>query len=244
MLGIIGGTGLNTFDEFELIEERRLDTPYGNPSTLCQIGRLNDTEICFLARHGQPHSIPPHAINYRANIYAMREIGVVRVLGINAVGGIHDHLAPGEIAIPDQILDYTYSRDHTFYDGSSPQLEHIDFTEPYSQPLRKALLCAAKSARINVLPGGTYAATQGPRLESAAEIIRIREDGGDMVGMTGMPEAALAREAGLEYASIAVSVNWAAGLCGLAPITMEQIKKALVSGMKNVHAVINELTKA
>jgi len=238
MDAIIGGTGLNSLLIIEGAQEILEDTKYGSPSGSLQVGKINGHDICFLARHGQPHNIPPHKINYRANISALVQMGVKRVIAVNAVGGIHSHLPPGGLAIPDQILDYTYGRNHTCYDGFDGALDHIDFTEPYTQGLREEILQAAEQAEVAILPGGTYAATNGPRLETAAEVIRIKQDGGDMIGMTGMPEASLARELGLEYACIAVSVNWAAGLHSLEPISMDDIHSAMAQGMQSVEAVI------
>lgn len=240
MYAVIGGTGLNNLPGIEETELKRADTRYGKPSGVLQVGKLNAVEICFLARHGQPHSIPPHKINYRANIAALKDAGVSAIIAINAVGGIHYQLGPSHLSIPDQVLDYTSNRDHTIYDGSDDVLDHIDFTEPYTQSLRKTLIACAKQAGKKVLPCGTYAATNGPRLESAAEVMKIKQDGGDMIGMTGMPEAALAREMGLDYACIAVSVNWGAGLHSLEPISMAAIETAMEKGMASVDAILAE----
>ncbi len=240
MYAIIGGTGLNNLPGIEETELKRLDTKYGKPSGVLQVGKLNGVEVCFLARHGQPHSIPPHRINYRANIAALKHAGVTSVIAINAVGGIHYQLGPALLSVPDQIIDYTSGREHTIYDGSDEVLDHIDFTGPYTQSLRKTIIACAKQSGTKVLPCGTYAATNGPRLESAAEVIKIKQDGGDMIGMTGMPEAALAREMGLEYACIAVSVNWGAGLHTLEPISLSEIASAMEVGMKSVNAILAE----
>jgi len=240
MHAIIGGTGLNQLGNFELKEDCNLDTPYGAPSGIFQKGTLAGKDIVFLARHGQPHNIPPHKINYRANMHALMQLGVKDVVAINAVGGIHSHMPPTALAVPDQIIDYTWGRQHTIYDGSDGKLGHIDFTEPYTQSIRKGLITAARDQNIDILPCGVYAATNGPRLESAAEVMRIKQDGGDMIGMTGMPEASLAIELELNYACIAVSVNWAAGLHGLEAITMEEIREALESGIKSVEAILSQ----
>lgn len=236
MIGIIGGTGLTELPGLSELDARWIETPYGEPSAALNTGRWQNQDIVFLARHGNPHQIPPHLVNYRANLWALRHAGVKDILAVNAVGCIDKRLGPARIAIPDQIIDYTWGREQTLYDGSIP-LEHIDFSNPYSEPLRKQLLTAAKTQKITVLERGVYGATQGPRLESAAEIQCFQREGCDMVGMTGMPEASLAREMGMEYASIALSVNWAAGLTDH-PITMTDIQLALEKGMGDVLKII------
>jgi len=244
MYAIIGGTGLNQLSEFELQQAHELTTPYGKPSGLISTGIYQGESLCFLARHGQPHAIPPHKINYRANMHALKQLGVTDIIAINAVGGVHSHMPPKALAVPSQIIDYTWGREHTFCDGTNGQLGHIDFTEPYTQSIRKGLIDAARNEGIDVLPCGVYAATNGPRLESAAEVMRIKQDGGDMIGMTGMPEASLAIELQINYACLAVSVNWAAGLHGLAPITMEEIRTAMLDGIKSVEIVLANYLKS
>jgi 5'-methylthioadenosine phosphorylase len=211
MLGIIGGSGAGGLAALE--DSRRLvvRTPYGEPSSALTFGLLRGREVAFLARHGYGHTIPPHAVNYRANIWALKSQGVHAIVSVAAVGGIRADLAPGVLAVPSQIIDYTYGRRATFFDGADGLVRHIDFTEPYTPALREALLAAGRSAREPLVDGGVYATMQGPRLETAAEIDRLERDGADMVGMTGMPEAALAREADLAYAALAVVANWAAG---------------------------------
>jgi 5'-deoxy-5'-methylthioadenosine phosphorylase len=211
MLGIIGGSGASRLAALENTRRQVIRTPYGEPSGALTYGLLRGREVVFLARHGYDHTIPPHAVNYRANIWALAAQGVHAIVGIAAVGGIRSDLAPGAVAVPSQILDYTYGRRATFFDGSDDQVRHIDFTEPYTPAVRAALLQAGRNAEEPIIDGGVYAAMQGPRLETAAEIDRLQRDGADMVGMTGMPEAALAREASLAYATLAVVVNWAAG---------------------------------
>ena len=238
-LGIIGGTGLSEIDGFKLIEKFTGISDFGEPSAPISKGTFGEEEVLFLPRHGHPHQIPPHQINYRANIDALAKAGVTHIVAVNAVGGIHSELGPACIAVPDQVLDYTYGRAHTIYDGSRP-LDHIDFTYPYSAEVRDSLLAACEDTGIGVLNGGVYAATQGPRLETAAEVVRIRRDGGDMIGMTGMPEAAIARELGIEYACLALSVNWCAGMTDEL-ITMEDIRAALDQGMSKVLKVLSRL---
>jgi 5'-methylthioinosine phosphorylase len=210
-LGIIGGTGLYNFPGLEKVEKCTVETPYGPASDVVTLGEIGGKRVAFLARHASGHSIPPHQINYRANVWALHHLGARRVLGVNAVGGIRADMGPRVLAVPDQIIDYTHGRITSFCDADGAKVEHIDFTEPYSVGLRAAVLAAARRAGIAVVGGGCYGATQGPRLETRAEIARMCRDGCDLVGMTGMPEAALARELGLDYACLALVANWAAG---------------------------------
>ena len=225
-LALIGGTGLNQLEGLELFAEHPVDTPYGPPSHPVYEGRFDGHPLFFLARHGVPHAIAPHQINYRANMWALRELGVSQVIAVNAVGGILDAMRPGQMVIPDQLIDYTWGRAHSFFDGGELPLDHIDFTEPYDAALRLRLIEAAAALQLPVLPTATYAATQGPRLETAAEIRRLKNDGCDIVGMTGMPEAALAAELQLAYAAVCLVVNPAAGL-GEMPITAAAIQAIL-----------------
>ena len=212
--GIIGGTGMAQLAGLEVEREERATTPWGEPSAPLLRGRFAGLPVVFLARHGQDHDIAPHAVNYRANVWALRDAGVQRVIAVNAVGGISADCAPGTLVVPDQLIDYSWGRAHSYCDGAAMPLEHVDFTKPYSASVREWLLWAGAAAGVEPRDGGTYAATQGPRLETAAEIDRLARDGCDIVGMTGMPEAALARELKLEYACCAVVVNWAAGRGG------------------------------
>ncbi|MBI2969511.1 MAG: S-methyl-5'-thioinosine phosphorylase [Gammaproteobacteria bacterium] len=232
-LAIIGGSGLNVIDRMQVTGQRPEATPYGEPAAPLLIGAFAGREIVFLPRHGRPHSVPPHRINYRANIQALHQCGVMTVIAINSVGGISRDMYPARLAVPDQIIDYTMSRPHTFFDGAGGQFVHIDFTRPYSEPLRRKLISSADRLRLDAHAGGTYGATQGPRLETAAEILRMERDGCDVVGMTGMPEAALARELDMAYASICVVANWAAGKSD-GEITMEAIDENLAEGMNKV----------
>ena len=188
-----------------------VETAWGVPSAPVHRLCFGDCNIITLARHGEGHTLPPHTINYRANIVALKKMGADSIIALNTVGVLTDVCDSGQIAVPDQILDYTWGREHTIYDGRRGIVEHIDFTEPFSAGLRTGLLAAAARAGIDCYDGGVYATTQGPRLETAAEINRLERDGADFVGMTAMPEAAIAREVGLEYACIAMVVNRAAG---------------------------------
>ncbi|UCC55252.1 MAG: S-methyl-5'-thioinosine phosphorylase [Gammaproteobacteria bacterium] len=210
-LAIIGGTGLTSLYNLKIIRREVVHTPYGEPSGALTIGELCGNEVVFLARHGYGHTIPPHMVNYRANLWALKHAGIKRIISICAVGGIRGDIDPGSLVIPDQIIDYTWSRHHTFFEKDLTHVTHIDFTHPYCEEMRSAIAEGAASAGIDIIQGGTYGATQGPRLESAAEINRMARDGCDMVGMTGMPEVALAKEIDLCYAACAVCANKAAG---------------------------------
>jgi 5'-methylthioadenosine phosphorylase/5'-methylthioinosine phosphorylase len=232
-LAIIGGTGLTQLSDLTIIKRDKLTTPYGAPSADFITGALNGKDVIFLARHGNPHTIAPHKINYRANIWGLKHLGVEQIIAVAAVGGITEAMAPAHIAIPDQIIDYTHSRLHTFFEDENYPVTHIDFSYPYNQKLRSALITAAAKANITISPIGTYGCTQGPRLESAAEINRMEKDGCDVVGMTGMPEAALAKELDMAYAAVSVVANWAAGKTE-GEITMAEIEQHLHVGMVNI----------
>jgi len=238
-IAVIGGTGLTSLAGVELTETREADTPYGAPSSALSFGRMGDKEIIFLPRHGNSHAIPPHKINYRANIHALKENGVENIIAVNAVGGITPEMRPGRIVIPEQIIDYTYGRDHTFFEDSLDEVTHVDITNPYSTDLGKQLATASLMSGLDVYIGGVYAATQGPRLETAAEVKKLEKDGCDIVGMTGMPEAALAREMNINYAGLSLVVNWAAGKSD-EEITMEIIESNLENGIGKVKLVLEE----
>ena len=241
-LAIIGGTGLAALQGLEIIEQKDCVTPYGPPSAALLFGRYAGVEVVFLARHGNPHRIPPHKVNYRANLWCLHDQGIRNVVAVNAVGGISTGMHPERIVIPDQVIDYTWSRAQTFFEDELDQVTHVDFTHPYSVTLRNRLRQAAAMAGIDAIDTGTYGATQGPRLESAAEIRRMGRDGCDIVGMTGMPEAGLARELAMEYACVALVVNWAAGRTE-EEITMEMIEGHLHTGMGRVLDLLGEFLK-
>jgi 5'-methylthioinosine phosphorylase len=210
-LAVIGGTGVYALAELADVESFEPATPYGAASGPVRIGMLAGKRIGFLARHGEGHGVPPHRINYRANLAALKQAGARRVLALNTVGGIDARYAPGALGCPDQLIDYTWGRISTLCEEPGTEVLHVDFGEPYTQALRAEVLAAAKREGVAVVDGGCYGATQGPRLETRAEIARMRRDGCDLVGMTGMPEAGLARELGLDYACLAIVANWAAG---------------------------------
>jgi 5'-methylthioinosine phosphorylase len=242
-LGIIGGTGVYGFPGLDNPVRHELSTRWGEPSSAIVTGDVSGQPVAFLARHGEKHTIAPHRINYRANIAALHQMGVRRVIGVNAVGGIREDMAPRALAIPDQLIDYTWGRAPSFCDADGEAVLHVEFGEPYASGLRHAILAAARDAGVAAIDGGCYGATQGPRLETRAEIARIRRDGCDVVGMTGMPEAALARELGVDYACIAVVANWAAG-CGPdpdAPIDIEEIRAHLAAASGRVPEIVRAL---
>lgn len=240
-LAIIGGTGLTRLNSMEIIRREVVHTPYGEPSGPITHGRLFGHEMAFIARHGATHNIPPHRVNYRANLWALRHIGVTRIVAVTAVGGITEAMDPCRVVIPDQIIDFTSSRAHTFFEDDLEYVTHIDFTEPYCRDLREQLIQAARAAGLDAAERATYAATQGPRLETAAEVDRLERDGCDIVGMTGMPEAALARELELCYAGCSVVANWAAGRGGREAITMDEIATNLEEGMARVKRLLEAL---
>jgi len=242
-LAIIGGSGFATMRGLEVLDYQQPDTPYGPASAPVMRDLWGDTELFFLPWHGTGHSIPPHRIDYRANLWALKACGVERVVGLAAVGGIGGAFGPQVLAVPDQIIDYTYGRAHSFSDGDQGEVLHIDFTRPYCEDLRQALLRAARDCDLAVEDGGTYGATQGPRLETAAEIMRLERDGCDLVDMTGMPEAALAREFGLCYACFAFVVNCAAGKAR-GEIRMEAIGANITACSVRIERILTALVGA
>ncbi|MBS4096569.1 MAG: S-methyl-5'-thioinosine phosphorylase [Sulfuricella sp.] len=242
MLGIIAGTGCTQLNNLEIIRRQVIRTPYGEPSGALTFGRIKDHEVVFLARHGYGHHLPPHEINYRANIWALREQGVENLVAVATVGGIREDMQPGVIAIPDQILDYTHGRKATYYEGGEKDVVHIDFTDPYCEALRQRCMAAARKTNLPYVDNGVYAAVQGPRLETAAEINRLERDGATMVGMTGMPEAVLARELGLCYAAITVVANHAAGRSSSQHgIQFGSVDAVLCPAMEGVRLMLEQL---
>lgn len=236
-VGIIGGTGLTALPGLEITGIRTVATSWGAPSAPLVSGVVNGQPVVFLARHGNPHCIPPHQVNYRANIQALKDAGVSTIVGVNAVGGIHGDMGPARVVIPDQLIDYTWGRANTFFEGKLAAVTHIDFSFPYTGAARQVLIEAACKEQINAVTFGVYAATQGPRLETAAEIVRLERDGCHLVGMTGMPEAVLAAEAELNYVCLALVVNWAAGKSDHI-ITMAEIEAAIEEGMTDVKRIL------
>lgn len=249
-LAVIGGTGVYRLAELEDIESHVVETRFGLPSGPVRVGRLEGRRVAFLARHGEGHSVPPHLINYRANLAALQDLGVRRVLALNTVGGITAACGPRVLACPDQLIDYTWARVSTLCEGepwasSGGEVLHVDFGDPYTRSLRMAIVDAAAHAGVDLLDGGCYGATQGPRLETRAEIARMRRDGCDLVGMTGMPEAGLARELGLDYACLAIVANWAAG-AGPDPdeeITLQDVLDNVAAASAGLPALLRALLR-
>ncbi len=247
-LAIIGGTGLYQLAGLQDVETLNPVTPYGAPSAPLRLGQLGGRRVVFLARHGEQHALPPHKVNYRANLAALKAVGVNRVLALNTVGGITGRFGPRVLACPDQLIDYTWGRVSTFCEGDvdagqGSEVLHVDFGDPYTPSLRADVLAAAQRTRVAVVDGGCYAATQGPRLETRAEVARLRRDGCDLVGMTGMPEAGLARELGLAYACLAIVANWAAG-AGPNPdevITLDEVLGNVAAASSALPALLDAL---
>ncbi|MFT5780837.1 MAG: 5'-methylthioinosine phosphorylase [Pseudomonas sp.] len=237
---IIGGTGLTELDGLTIDAALNMVTPYGESSAAVMRGNFAGREVLFLARHGHPHRIVPHEVNYRANLWALKQAGAEAIIAVNAVGGIHRDMPAGHFCVPEQIIDYSYGREHSFFVSELTQVNHIDFSYPYDAALRAQLLAALHAQGCSFSDFGVYGCTQGPRLETAAEIVRMQRDGCDIVGMTGMPEAALARELELPYACLALVVNPAAGKSsGL--ITMADIERVLAAGMAQVKATLTHV---
>lgn len=235
-IGLIGGTGLD--DWGGEARELSLETPFGAPSDkVCEF-EIAGHSLLFLPRHGRDHTIAPHRVNYRANIHALHTLEAQAVIAVNAVGGITPNFGPAALCLPDQLIDYTWGRIHSFSHEEGSALQHAEFGRPFSHSLRDGLGQAAASLGLGVARTGCVAVTQGPRLETDAEVLRLRRDGCDMVGMTNMPEAGLACELGLPYASICVVANWAAGIID-EPIQMEEIIATLDGAMVGVRRLVS-----
>lgn len=237
VFGVIGGSGFYSFPELDSVSERIVDTPYSDTPVKVSEGVYAGKSVFFLARHGGEHRVPPHKVNYRANIWAFKQLGVEQLIAINAVGGIDERAAPGMLVIPDQVIDYTYGRDHTFFSDFDANISHIEFADPFDSELSCALHRAAKKNELPLVMGGTYGCTQGPRLETKAEISRLKNDGCGVVGMTLMPEASLAREQELKYVSICVVANWAAGISD-EPIALSDIMSVLELSVSQIRELI------
>ena len=243
MLPIIGGSGLTRMTTLAVAHREVVRTPYGEPSSALLFGEIAGRDTVFLARHGHGHTIPPHRVNYRANVWALKASGATAVLAVASVGGIRG-VVPGELVLPDQLIDYTHDRDVSFFDGGDRKVVHVDFTHPYAPLLRDKCLAAARAGGIALTDGGVYGAVSGPRLETKAEIDRLERDGATMVGMTGMPEAALARELGLKYAALAVVVNPAAGRGASArTVSLDDISRVMDETMGGIRLIVAELVE-
>ncbi|MFN4325995.1 MAG: S-methyl-5'-thioinosine phosphorylase [Azonexus sp.] len=242
MLAIIGGSGLTTLSNLDVSHREVVRTPYGEASGALVFGQICGKPAVFLPRHGYAHTIPPHRVNYRANIWALHHHKVSGIISVASVGSIRSDLQPGDIVLPNQIIDYTWGRNSTFFDGNGTPVNHVDFTEPYDAELSRRILAAGRALGIAIKVNAVYAATQGPRLETAAEINRLERDGADVVGMTGMPEAVLARELGVPYAAINVVANHAAGRGDSANgIHFESLEHVLHEAMGRVRSIIERL---
>ncbi|MCI4567425.1 S-methyl-5'-thioinosine phosphorylase [Lysobacter sp. CFH 32150] len=240
-LAVIGGTGVYKLAALEQVESHLPETRYGFPSGPVRVGMLAGKRVAFLARHGEGHSVPPHKVNYRANLVALQMVGASRVLALNTIGGITEAYGPRVLACPDQLIDYTWGRVSTLSEEEGSEVLHVDFGDPYTPALRAQILAAAQRAQVAVVNGGCYGATQGPRLETKAEIARMKRDGCDLVGMTGMPEAGLARELGLSYACLGIVANWAAGCGDSAEITMEEVLANVDAASAGLLPLLQEL---
>ncbi len=239
---IIGGTGLTQIEGLKITRREMARTPYGAPSGPVMFGELFGQEVIFLARHGHGHTIPPHRINYRANIWALKESGADEVIAVASVGGISPDCIPQALVIPDQLIDYTHGRDHTYFDGAPERVAHVGFADPYSEEVRQRLIAASREAAVPLVDSGCYGVSQGPRYETSAEVARMQRDGCTISGMTGMPEAGLARELGLAYASCSVVVSWAAGR---SPSRGDDsLHEDVQAGIENVRAMVQKLLKA
>lgn len=235
--GIIAGSGFYDIEGATVKEFRKITTPYGEPSDIYRICEYSGIEFAFLARHGSPHRIPPHKVNYRANIWGFRELGVERIMSVNAVGGINPQMKPGDIVITDQIIDMTHGRSSTFYEED--EVVHIDFTMPYCYELRDSIVKTGRKSSIGFKDSGTYVCVNGPRLETKAEIAHLAKIGGDVVGMTGMPEACLARELEICFSGIAVVTNYAAGISAKR-LTATEVKETMRVSMDRIRKLLME----
>ena len=245
MLAIIGGSGLTTLSNLDVSHREVVRTPYGEPSGALVFGQIAGHDAVFLPRHGYAHTIPPHRVNYRANLWALGHHRVSGIVSVASVGGIRADLQPGDLVLPHQIIDYTWGRQSTFFDGEATPVRQVDFTEPYDAPLRQSIERSGAALGVALKVGAVYAATQGPRLETASEVDRLERDGADVVGMTGMPEAVLARELELPYAAINVVANHAAGRASsLNGIHFESLEAVLHEAMARVRLIIEHVVQA
>ncbi len=238
MIGLLLGSGMQGI-ELAREEKKIVETPFGNVEV--RLGDWQEKRIAIIDRHGPGHCWAPHQIPSRAQIVAMREVGVTHILASATVGGLSAENAPGHFAVPDQVIDYTWGRPSTYWGEEGFARKHIDFTQPFDADVREAILAAATELKIYVHPKGCYACTQGPRLETAAEVRRMIMDGADMVGMTAMPEAALARELDIAYGVLTASVNWGAGLAGAQSLNFQEIRammKQIANGMTAIFAQV------
>jgi len=240
-LAIIGGSLLKGLSDLTIVAEERINTPFGAPSGHFITGSINGVEVVYLNRHGGEHHIAPHRINYKANIFVLKTLEVTDIVAITAVGGITENMSPMKWVVPNQIIDYTHGRAQTYRDVNDTQVNHIDFSYPFSENLRKALITTLDKHECHYEKNGTYGVTQGPRLETIAEIIRMQRDGCDIVGMTAMPEASLARELDMRYATLSLVVNWAAGKGEGNIVSMDEITKLITTSNKACESIVSDI---
>ncbi len=234
-IAVIGGSGVYDPDGLENVRDVQVDTPYG--IVRVKLGQYAGREIAFIPRHGSRHSIPPHKINYRANIWAIKKLGVKKILATTAVGSLNPQMKPGDFVLVDQFLDFTKSRAHTFYEGGERGVAHVDMTEPYCPVLRKELMAVGEKLGFSIQNGGTYVCTEGPRFETPAEIRMFRVMGGDLVGMTNVPEVVLAQEAEMCYATISMVTNFAAGISSI-KLTNQEVQDTMRANGANIRSLI------
>ena len=245
-LAIIGGSLLGELQDLTGVTEERIKTPFGQSSDTFVSGTIDDVEVVYFNRHGYSHHLAPHQINYRANMFVLKTLEVTDVIAVTAVGGITEKMSPMTWVVPDQIIDYSYGRMQTYNDGNDNEVKHIDFSYPFEQSLRQKLQKAVEMEAIDCITQATYGVTQGPRLETVAEIKRMHNDGCDIVGMTAMPEAALARELDMNYATLSLVVNWAAGKGGAEAleseiISMDEINQRIAEGNKLSEKLVHNI---
>lgn len=245
MYAILGGSGFSDRSIFTVNERIEVTTPYGPTSSPVVLGRLGGQDVVFIHRHGFSHQFAPHRVPYRANIWALKQMKVDGIIGVGTAGGIAEPLGPGGIAIVDQLIDYTWGRRVTYFDSPETGVQHVDLTWPFDRTMHAKLVAAAKRLAIPVMRHGVYACTQGPRLRTAAEVRRIARDGGDLIGMTLYPECALARELGVPYAGICVSVNHAAGMgSSQRGIAFARLTEIVNQSVRKVLRVVERMVRA
>ncbi|HHV43275.1 MAG TPA: S-methyl-5'-thioadenosine phosphorylase [Firmicutes bacterium] len=235
MIGIIGGTGVYRLPFFDKAQSKVVETPYGEATAV--LGQAGERPVAFIPRHGAAHGVPPHRVNYRANIWALKDLGAQAVIGIAAVGSLRVDLTPGTLVIVDQFIDFSKTRPTTFFDD---EVVHTDMTEPYCSLIRREAVAAAKRAQMGYRSTGCYVCTEGPRFETAAEVRMFAQLGGDVVGMTNAPEAVLAREIGLCYGVLALVTNLGAGL-SKTPLTHQEVAEMMAEQEKTFFGVIEDL---
>lgn len=240
-IGLIGSAGLMNYANLEVLQPEAKKTPYGDPSSLLTHGLLQGKEVVLLQRNSDAGTIPPHRINYRANIWALHEAGVKHIFAFAPVNSIRTDLTPGSLVLPDQLIDYTYGRPHTFFDDNFDGTRHIDFRFPYSELLRELVITTANDMDLSITDEATYGVCQGPRLATLAEVNRLERDGCDVIGMSGMPETILARELGIEYTSICFVTHKAAGRRASVTVAQDEIGNVLLNSLTGLRSLMEEV---